>query len=115
MGNEIVRWLTGVLDEVERTARAAPGCHWLDSDEWVITEDAHIFGEGDPAAVVHIAMHDPAAVLADVAVKRELLASIEHGIADEGLAQHQLRLLASAYASWPGHREEWRPRDGGYN
>ena len=68
---------------------------------------------------MHIAMHDPASVLADVAAKRALLAEYERadkasqfpdfegGVA--GGLQDAIRLVATAYAGWPGYREEWRP------
>jgi len=78
----------------------------------------------------HIARNDPAAVLADVAAKRLILA--EHQPRSERASWDEdvticatcrydggldwvaypcptVRLLASAYASRPGYRSEWRP------
>jgi hypothetical protein len=59
----LVVWLRSQLDEDEQIARAAHGHHWLDDDEWVITEDEHIL-EGQPANTRHAAQHGPGAVLA---------------------------------------------------
>lgn len=84
------------------------------------------------AAAGHIVRHDPAAVLADIAAKRLIIA--EHGPIteqigwedveicgrcryDQGLNSFvhpcpTLRLLASAYAHRVGYRQEWWPGDG---
>ncbi len=71
----------------------------------------------------HMARHDPARVLADVAAKRAILDAHEEltigccNTCTEGMhsSEHQswpcatVRLLALPYADQPGYREEWRP------
>lgn len=64
---------------------------------------------------LHIARHDPAAVIADVGAKRRILdeIAIPNLIDDQTdeTAAHLVRLLAAAYASRPGYRGEWAPTD----
>lgn len=126
--DELVKWLTAQLDADEPAARHAYGSNW-DTDhgdeagiEWVITEDMHLC-EGDAASMQHIARHDPAAVLADIASKRGIIASCTAVLAELNderrsdrdyygagdLADKTLRLLALRYAGRDGYREEWRP------
>jgi hypothetical protein len=73
----------------------------------------------------HVALHDPASVLADVAAKREILsahdrvsgyrtdaACLSCGVNDEYPAAwpcDTVKILASAYRDRPGYREEWAP------
>lgn len=77
----LVEFLTARLDEDERIARAAteraPWSHNAD-DYWMITGtdgDVVVYDESAPtdAEAAHIARHDPARVLADVAAKRAIL------------------------------------------
>lgn len=108
MTTDLVTWLRGVLDEIDRVVRAKLGdpygCWWLAIDE------------GAPS---------PDSVLADIAAKRAILDLAEKVISardekDENgvlvsvpIARARMRdvvrLLASAYADRPGYREEWRP------
>lgn len=124
--DDLVAWLRAQLDEDERIMQAAYGHHWLDDDEWVIDEDAHIL-EGQPANARHAARHDPAYVTADITAKRQILdrcaevlesASDHHTVEscdeeDAVLAEAVIRRLASAYAGRNGcpngYRDEWRP------
>jgi hypothetical protein len=129
--DELVVWLRGVLDEDERVARTLDGEGWsaqgcdihgmrrvtVDySAEYVVACTLAVRGE-------HIALHDPAAVLADIEAKRRVLdeqarlldgattcdhCDLTHEPAVD-LAAVLLRLLAMAYANRPGYREEWRP------
>jgi hypothetical protein len=67
----------------------------------------------------HVARHDPARVLAEVAAKRLILEYAPpkaHGTFDDGWRRgqmafhaHTLRLLALPYAGHPDYREEWKP------
>ena len=65
----------------------------------------------------HIARHDPARVLADVAAKRAMFGvqwptltppgELSHGDNGEWALDMTLRALAQPYAGEPGWREEW--------
>lgn len=58
----------------------------------------------------HIALHDPARVLRDVAAKRAMVDDLDYGGAEMGDAQdHVLRRLASVYSDHPDFRQEWTP------
>ena len=111
----------------------------LDEDEWIAqgaarTDDGYngswlpvYFGSGGFDARVddHIARHDPARVLREVAAGRKLLADYElaeakqphddaeyaHGYAD-GIADGLLQAVkhrVSAYGDHPDYRAEWKP------
>lgn len=101
--DDLVVWLRAQLDQDEQIARAAHGRNWLDDDEWVLDEDAHIL-EGQPSNTRHAARHDPAFAIADIRAKRRLLAEAKRAQTD-----YIVRLLASAYADRDGYRNEWRP------
>jgi hypothetical protein len=107
---DLVEFLRAALDEDERVARVAtPGPWRLDAglrlpeqidvvsvDYFTVCEDL----EDTDAA--HIARHDPARVLAEVAAKRGLLAEL--AAANMVFA---MRLLAEPYAGREGWRGEW--------
>jgi hypothetical protein len=61
----------------------------------------------------HIALHDPASVLADIAAKRAIVDECERAqrYEDHGwaLADAVLRLLALPYQSHPDYQQAWRP------
>jgi hypothetical protein len=137
---DLIAWLRAQLDEDERMATTAAklaGLRWrvepyepsepgaFPTGVW-IQED----GPGDMVHGVavasgsfvadHIALHDPARVLADITAKRAILARHD-GFACAGCEARQLdedeplsrctlvRLLASVYAARPGYRQEWAP------
>ncbi len=145
-------WLLARLDEDEQAARSAAPGPWtygdIESvaggslyDPTVIIASVHWDNVGDEidprirrrvpheeadGTGKHIARHDPARVLADVAAKRwivELHAEAEFPDTDEGrdknIAEcgqcmedypcHTLRLLALPYAGHDGYRSEWAP------
>lgn len=134
MSSDLVEFLRARLDEDEQVARAATPGPWTQDEEvdgWragrqtvvradrfrVVTVDQtrqhHPAGEEN---VAHIARHDPARVLADVAAKRALLdamigPALSSAVArtcDAGLAT--ARYLALAYADHPEYRaDEWSP------
>jgi hypothetical protein len=83
-------------------------------------------GEIRTVDAMHIARHDPASVLADVAAKRSILAAYDQarsiyrdryrlgvGTARDCATTEAfatvIGLLAVAYTERPGYREEWRP------
>lgn len=63
----------------------------------------------------HIARHDPARVLREVAAKRKLVRSIEglvqhaYGYDSAGTVEEVLTPLAAIYSDHPDFNEEWRP------
>lgn len=133
---DIVAFLTARLDEDEAVARLAPQGHWIlktDGTDSIVREELHhpadlsgdfvcYVGRFDESAA-HIARHDPARVLADVAAKRRILAEYKarDGDADLMLGPNILRqrewsglrlavhLLALPFAEHPDYNESWRP------
>ncbi|GAA2008246.1 DUF6221 family protein [Nocardioides kribbensis] len=66
--------------------------------------------------VEHIARHDPARVLAEVAAKRAIVEGavnyspeLEHGDNGEWALEMTLQALASVYVDHPDYRDEWKP------
>ncbi|MEU8279545.1 DUF6221 family protein [Microbispora bryophytorum] len=141
----LITFLRARYDEAEQVARdaAETGEHWryqripdltapdgysLDLGDVVDVIVDIGFAEDDvlrPAQAAHIALHDPASVLADIAAKRKILDALAPDIeafsgevaqadAAERMANWLravavVRLLAEPYASHPDYREEWRP------
>jgi hypothetical protein len=147
---DLVEFLRAALDEDERVARAATPGPWRweepSDSEWP-TYDQSLVSDGkadggEPAAVLlgwghdasgieaeqadrdHIARHDPARVLAEVAAKRAILDRYEALLAYAARPYddhpdpsrragylHALQVviegLAQPYAGRPGWREEW--------
>ena len=68
-------------------------------------------GSGFPFAnAQHIAAHDPARVLADIAAKRAIVAHYVYMLGDD-LAEYLeplLHMLAAPYATHPDFKPEWR-------
>lgn len=137
--NDLITWLRGVLDDDEQAAQSATPGHWgaqpgptqsVFSDEWEVVTDAHEPSHSDHYVVftgyegggatseqnaVHIARHDPAAVLSDIAAKRTILDAYttRANIAARSGAKHRdplgfvVRTLASAYRHRPGWQDAW--------
>lgn len=149
--DELIAFLNDRLDEDETVARAAAAA--VAAERWhhslhmnqVVTPTPHIavydtgvFGVVKPVAnwdedgpdplLEHIARHDPARVLADVAAKREIIALHApfdawadipgpHGpqiVCRECAGARMypcptLRVLAAPYAEHPDYRQEWKP------
>lgn len=142
--SEMVEFLRARFDEDEQTARAAVSSHereprlvpcvagaeWshrYDSDDYGGTEVADGAGhvivamshESGASQRIHIARHDPARVLAEVAAKRRMLDELYPEVkgADEAIlgewnsspdnAETLLEMLALPYASHPDYRQEW--------
>jgi hypothetical protein len=129
---DLVAFLRARIDEDEAVARAATvetgGPRWHGSDSGLCSDDASnhpgpflvdAYGYTAPELVAHIARHDPARVLADIAAKRAIVdrmaAVLERGwdyyenstVID--LAEATLRNLAAPYAGADGYRPEWAP------
>jgi hypothetical protein len=145
--DDLIAFLRARLDEDARAAREAideivkanPGTEH--PGEWrsghiYLSDDGtptgyEVWADDDPDTTVisvdrplgaHIARHDPARVLADVAVKRRIVDRCQNshetmpswgsedypGGERSGLYQ-AVQLLALPYAGHPDYREEWRP------
>jgi len=126
----LTAFLAARLDEDEAAARAASApSPWKaaehEADSWIVTDatsEPLIYDEGTPDLLeaAHIARHDPARVLREVAAKRAILA--EHQEAASGgyceLCYYgygggswpcpTVRALASVYSDHPDYREEWK-------
>ncbi|MEV4197029.1 DUF6221 family protein [Micromonospora globbae] len=152
MTDDLVTWLRQQLDDDERVAHSAtagpwwhnPGKAWLDAEafeQYDRSKGEEFVGYGEspfsgcvaatgPAShaqsmadAEHIARHDPARVLAEVAAKRRILDEhFEASLGDTGVGAGDcttctnyawpcptVRLLALPYADRPGYRPEWRP------
>lgn len=133
---DLARWLGECLDEDDRTARAATPGPWVDEGGYVtdvgpdgrprvqVTDYGTQDGEPEEdnpqgrADSKHIAAWDPARVLREIDVKRQMLdryeellaASKEEGLIGDLTEEYQdflLRLLALPYGDRPGYRKEW--------
>jgi hypothetical protein len=133
---DLVAWLRAQIDEDERVARAAidrttvkdwanrsdkpDSGHWsiedLTDDDWYAIVDQQnrqiiVYNEGRPDLhqARHIARHDPARLLAEVAAKRRLIEVAVGAIesAQPLTGNRIVRLLAQPFAGRPGWREEW--------
>lgn len=118
----LLAFLRARHDEAAEAARRVPGSgRWSayiegGGDGWAI-EDAE---EGDPAAVIgdesmtrHIARHDPARTLRDVATNRRIVDHCEAVLSSgdgeaQGLASMVLLELASEHDDHEDYREGWR-------
>jgi hypothetical protein len=142
MTHPLLEFLNRCLDEDERVARAALGDTWRAAG--LLVEDAVFDGIGtrltDVAKTVgsreaeHIALHDPAAVLADIAAKRAILAIHADGGRSQGYTEtgygyidhccktcgafgeyghpwpcETVRALGSAFTTRPGYLEDRAP------
>lgn len=142
--NEMITWLRACLDDDEKAAKAAtkgpwrhnPDKHWRKPGTAEFEESVFAGPAGDAATSVagtgpsddpqsmadaaHIARHDPAAVLEDIRMKRDLLDEYEavahldtdqppteyaHGRA-RGLGE-AVKTIAAAYRHRPGFKESW--------
>lgn len=146
--SDLVEFLRARLDEDERTARASSPWPWeenaecdevlsarLPDDDGLVEDDLRV-AEGHAlsnnqlrANVRHIARHDPARVLAEVAAKRAILdlaAAAETHLQDyrKHVAEYSVvrqaetprnallmavQRLAQVYAQHADYREEWAP------
>lgn len=128
--NDLIAWLCAQLNEDERVARAvedrsAPwdGQWRNDSDGALRTYNGWVLAHNGgkpyaPGLLDHIALHDPARVLAEVDAKRRIIEAEQDRVVAEGplpdrmrdlVETDVLRLLALPYADRDGYRAEWRP------
>lgn len=118
--DDLIDWLRAVLDEDEAAARAAtPGPWWAhrQGDEAIVSPGVAMDREEGGVSLedaTHIALHDPAAVLADIVAKRAILDTYTAWVTIMGSgAKHSVRLafvvrtLASGYRYRPGYNPAW--------
>lgn len=120
--SELRRFVLARLDEDEQHAE-----YWLaDRRSWsAVGRDVEVGGgrltDGDGVdrhVAEHVARHDPARVLLEVAAKRALVEYYDSAVLAVAIGRsvlasdYLLRLLASVYAGHPDYRAEWAP-DGG--
>lgn len=113
--NDLIAWLRQQLDDDEETAKNATRGPWTvhrQGLEAIVSPGVAMDRDEGGVSVqdaTHIARHDPTAVLADVAAKRELLAALEEIATDEydPRAWNHIAVLARAYRHRPGWRTEW--------
>ncbi|OPC84203.1 hypothetical protein B4N89_27665 [Embleya scabrispora] len=125
MTGDLMVFLTARLDERERWARAAiPGPWHADGGSVYTTHPTdevtgYCGGNAD-----HIAAHDPARVLRDVAAQRAIIGwhFVQYDVPTDGTWVQvcrcgydapcaTLRHLAAVYADHPDYQGEWRPTE----
>jgi hypothetical protein len=127
----LVEWLRQQITEDEQVALDAGGSRWKrELYDYVVeaTDNGFIVcGEGRPSGgrADHIARHDPARVLREVAAKRKMLELHEYATAAWALGRDKLnpptvhlgastmtkavlRVLAEIYEDRPGFNPAWR-------
>ncbi|GAA4232624.1 hypothetical protein GCM10022254_33040 [Actinomadura meridiana] len=123
---DLVEFLRDRLAKDERIAQACSGGPWKTAPSGTVTADADDPGfvatAENEAYAEHIARHDPARTLREVAAARQIVDDYEKETwmlgqghrSPELEAAHEarasvLRLLALPYAAHPAYQEEWRP------
>ena len=145
--DDLIAFLRARIDEDEQAARnagdvrpvwvydrenfrviTAPGQRTLVSADGTPLPDRWIVAAGSPDRLfldvngAHIALHDPARVLAEVDAKRRIIdayelatrAAVDDPLNDEAVfyakgLERSVLLLALPHAGHPDYREEWRP------
>ncbi|MFF0389663.1 DUF6221 family protein [Kitasatospora sp. NPDC004615] len=115
MSDNLVAFLRERLDEDERAASEAWPVPWsADAEEYGVVDpgdgteiaDVVVLSTNQQRATArHIARHDPARVLAEVAAKRRVVELWSHSIGTGGT--YTLRALALPYREHPDFRPEW--------
>jgi hypothetical protein len=131
MTADLVQFLRSRLDEDEAVAQGATGSEWGDVDPqqpyviWDVQareKNRTLLTVGRLATAeraedrAHIARHDPARVLCEVAAKRRIVDHLASELSatdtpwwyDDRLTP-ALKALALPYADHPDYRDEWRP------
>lgn len=121
-GAGIAEFLKARLDEDEAAARAATPGPWLALDggvqsagdewQWPVADTDSARNREDRA---HVARHDPARALREVATKRRIvkmasvLARTPPNPAVGAFGTEMLKQLAAVWSDHPAYRPEWRP------
>lgn len=132
---DLIAFLRARLDDDEALARQAFAGHndagpvW--SEIWSgavqLGEHEDLLITNDSGVSRHIERHDPARILAEVGVKRQVIELAEHAsaldvdvdgqfrigardtVTEPYIGDEILRHLALPYADHPDYREDWRP------
>lgn len=121
--DNLTAFVTARLDEDEAAANAGSrrvGMPWHAEPQpgtpgsLVIDELGLVGSTGGRYAADHIARHDPARVLRDIAAKRAIVAEYEASVRSvgEGLSRTRRNLVLAVAAIWndhPDYRSEWKP------
>jgi len=106
---EMIQFIRARLDEAERIARAAAQEGEARDGRWDDDEDEVSDSSGwriavcfTPARTAHVALHDPAHVLADIKAKRTVLDAWED--MDHDVPDYVIDALAEPYADHPDFR-----------
>ena len=115
----ITEFLAARLDDDEAYARMAFADHNEAGPKWSEPWNGGVLTGGRGGEVVdtfdsglssHMARHDPARVLREVAAKRAMVDDLAYGGPEMGDAQdHVFRRLASVYSDHPDYQQEWTP------
>jgi hypothetical protein len=127
--DDLIAFVTARLDEDEAAAYKAAGGlyrgadgrfggrpHWSALGHGIVADAADpdwgVVDLGpcidDDALAEHIARHDPARVLREVAAKRQLMEEISSR-SSQDVAEIYLAALAAIYSDHPDCRPEWKP------
>lgn len=117
---DLIEFLRARLDEDEAAAQDTLDHTWGQSD----VAPFAVYGSHKRIAVCadyqqahHVARHDPARILADVAAKRSVMDAFLQRDAEGHEVSHMhatglllaIRRLAAVYADHPDYRQEWKP------
>lgn len=116
MTADLVAFLRARLDDDERIAAAVDSTPWRQgehgSPEWdhhlvYVDDDVRIFHDLTEEEAAHVARHDPARVLAEVAAKRAILDQLVlYALLADG-GDDMIRLLVQPYAGHPHFHPSW--------
>ncbi|RKS77100.1 hypothetical protein BZB76_2473 [Actinomadura pelletieri DSM 43383] len=123
---DLVEFLRDRLAKDEQLARACAASSWTAEPSGSVAVDAEdptfVATAENQAYVEHIARHDPARTLREVAAARQIVDDYEKEswIIDQGhrtpeleaahaARESVLRLLALPHAAHPAYQDEWRP------
>lgn len=121
----ITEFLTARYDEEAASARAATPGPWAPSGKSVLDSDDTEFVEATRRDALHIARHDPARVLREIAAKRSVVdlhvcpcpadcgecgaCSGDHHADPTPAPCETLRHMAAVHADHPDYQQEWAP------
>lgn len=114
-GDVLTAFIAARLDEDEAIARAAgdatpPPWHAAGGDI-MSRADGRCAANADGPEAPHIARHDPARVLREVAAKRAMVAecvrTCEYEDYGHALAGAVIKVMAAAWSDHPDYRQEW--------
>ncbi|MEU5987478.1 DUF6221 family protein [Spirillospora sp. NPDC047418] len=123
---DLVEFLRARLARDEQIARDCSSAPWKATPSGTVNTDsddpAFVAKAENDAYAEHIARHDPARTLAEVAARRRIVDDYEKNAwilaqghrtpeleAAQAAREPVLRILALPYAAHPAYRPEWRP------